>query len=270
MIRPKNETEDFLLPITKNCETLIEQTHTKPQEVLEFKIAKRRETFHFDPPIRNKGEYMLRLTSLEVYNSFFNITEENNKFELHKFPVSKSGGISYEKVRDEIEKDLEIADITAADLQDDVIGPIIIEENREQVKKRIKKEKNMDFLGFCIMSIFQDLENYLRTEIDFIEDDIRLVLDEYNSSFITYKLEPGIYNFKDLSEGPFQNLQPENEVFNSSIDIKLDDITMKTSLVVKPGTIAIRFDGKSFFSTVLVLLQVGIINTIMNTIAKKL
>ena len=38
MTRPKNETEDLLLSITKNCETLIEQTHTKPQETLEFKV----------------------------------------------------------------------------------------------------------------------------------------------------------------------------------------------------------------------------------------
>ena len=29
MIRPKNETEDLLLSITKNCETLIEQTYKK-------------------------------------------------------------------------------------------------------------------------------------------------------------------------------------------------------------------------------------------------
>ena len=42
MIRPKNETEDLLLSITKNCETLIEQTHTKPQETLEFKMIKPR------------------------------------------------------------------------------------------------------------------------------------------------------------------------------------------------------------------------------------
>ena len=35
------------------------------------------------------------------------------------------------------------------------------------------------------------------------------------------------------------------------IDIEYDDITMKTKLVVKSGTIAIRFDEKSFFSTVL-------------------
>ena len=37
MIRPKNETEDLLLSITENCETLIRQTHGKPEETLEFK-----------------------------------------------------------------------------------------------------------------------------------------------------------------------------------------------------------------------------------------
>ena len=37
IIRPKNETEKLLLPITKNCETLIGQTHRKPEETLEFK-----------------------------------------------------------------------------------------------------------------------------------------------------------------------------------------------------------------------------------------
>ena len=46
-IRPKNETGDFLLSITKNCETLIEQTHRKAEETLEFKITKPRETHLF-------------------------------------------------------------------------------------------------------------------------------------------------------------------------------------------------------------------------------
>ena len=35
MIRPKNKTEDLLISITKNCEKLIRQTHTKPQQTLE-------------------------------------------------------------------------------------------------------------------------------------------------------------------------------------------------------------------------------------------
>ena len=73
MIRPKNETEDLLLSITKNCETLIEQTHTKSQETLEIKMVKPRETFHFKPPIQVEGDWMIGSTDLEVYNSIFNI-----------------------------------------------------------------------------------------------------------------------------------------------------------------------------------------------------
>ena len=90
---------------------------------------------------------MIGLVELEVYNSIFNITEENNKFELYKFPDEKSGGVTYEKVRDEIEKDLDIENITAADLQDDLIAPIIIEEYRKQVTKRMKDDKYMNILA---------------------------------------------------------------------------------------------------------------------------
>ena len=77
------------------------------------------------------------LTDLEVYNSIFNITE-NKKFELHKFPDEKAVNISYTKVRDEVEKVLDISDITATDLQDDLIGPINIKEYREQVTKKME------------------------------------------------------------------------------------------------------------------------------------
>ena len=251
MIRPKNETEDLLLSITKNCETLIEQTHTKPQETLEFKIIKPRETFHFKPPIQIKGDWMIGLTDLEVYNSIFNITEENNKFELYKFPDEKSGGVTYEKIRDEIGEDLGIEDITAADLQDDIIGPIIIEEYREQVTKRMKDEQYMNILAIYTSSVFQDFESFLRTQIDLVEDDIKLVLDEYNSSFITYELEPGIYSYREISEALFYILQSEYPQSNSEILIRLDDVTRKTKLVVNSGILAVRFDEKSFFSTIL-------------------
>ena len=139
-IRPKNETEDLLLSITKNCEMLTEQTHTKPQETLEFKMIKPRETFLFKPPIQVKGDWMIGLVDLEIYNSIFNITEENNKIELYKFPDEKAGRVTYEKVRDEIEKDLDSEDITAADLQDEIIAPNIIEEYKEQVTKRMNDE----------------------------------------------------------------------------------------------------------------------------------
>ena len=48
-------------------------------------------------------------------------------------------------------------------------------------------------------SLFQDFEKFLRTEVDLFEDDFKLVLDEYNSSFITYEVSPGIYTFEDIS-----------------------------------------------------------------------
>ena len=141
---------------------------------------------------------------------------------------------------------------TAPDLQDEVIGPIIRKEYRKDVSKRMKNDKkNMDILGFYNISIFRDFECYPRREIDLVEDDIRLVLDERKSSFITLDLEPGIHTFKALSEVPYKLLPPKYVVFNNSFDIDADDITMKTKLVVKPGVIAIKFEEILFFSTIL-------------------
>ena len=116
--------QDFLLSITKNCETLIKQTHSKAEQTLEFKTTKPRETLHFNPPVQIKEDWMIGLTSPEVYNSVFNRTKENNKFELYKFPDSKSAGVSAEKVRNEIERDLDISDFTASDLQYEILAPI--------------------------------------------------------------------------------------------------------------------------------------------------
>ena len=251
MIKPKNETEDLLLSITKNCKTLIKQTHRKAEETLEFKMKKSRDTFHFKPPLQVNGNWMIGLTDLVVYNSIFNITEENNKLQVYKYPDEKSGGISYTKVRDEIERDLDISDITAADFQDDIIRPIIIEEYREQVTKRMKDDNYMKILARYTSSVFQDFESFHRMETDLVQDDNKLVLDEYNSKFITYELDPGIYTFKDISEAIFNILQSKYPGPSNVIDIEYDDITMKTKLVVKSGVIAIRFDEKSFFNTIL-------------------
>ena len=84
-----------------------------------------------------------------------------------------------------------------------------------------------------------------------VEDDNNLVLDQYNSSFNTYELEPGIYSYKDISEALFYILQSEYQSCDSEILIRLDDITRKTKLVVNSGIIAVKFDEKSFFSTIL-------------------
>ena len=57
---------------------------------------------------------MIGLKDSEAYTSLFNKTE-NFKFKLYKFPDEKIGGVSIEEVRNEIERDLDISDITATD-----------------------------------------------------------------------------------------------------------------------------------------------------------
>ena len=133
MIRRKNLTHEFLLSITKNCEMLIEQFHRKGEERLEFKMIKPREAFHFNSPIQVNVDWMLGLVDLEAYNFVFNLTEEKNNFQLYKHPDEKKDGVSYEKVRDGIERDLVISVITATELQDEIVGPVIIKKYREQV-----------------------------------------------------------------------------------------------------------------------------------------
>ena len=53
----------------------------------------------------------------------------------------------------------------------------------------------------------------------------------------------------------FNILQLEHPAPNSKIDIKFNDITRKTKLVLKFGIIAIRFDERSFFINILSFTQ---------------
>ena len=78
MFGHKTETEDLKLSITKNCETLIARTHTKPHETLEPKLTKTREAFSCKPPVNLGLDYnwMIELTGLELLNSIFYTTEK--------------------------------------------------------------------------------------------------------------------------------------------------------------------------------------------------
>ena len=250
MIQPKNETENLLLSVTKNCETLVEQTHTKPQETLEFKMIKPRETFHFKPQIQIQGDCMVGLTNLEVYNSIFKITEENNKFGLYRDTSDKFGFL---ELKDELEEILNIPHIMNEHLDDKILGPRIIDE----FIKLSSEKKNTD--GYMILllgyarSLFRDFESYLRIVVDLSEEDVQIILKEYNSHFITYELTTGNYSIQDISD-TIHTFSGHME----TIQIEYDDISMKTKIILKHiggqemfilGTL--RFDERSFFHTLL-------------------
>ena len=250
MIQPKNETEDLQLSITKNCEKLVEQTHRKPEENLEFKMIKPRETFHFKPPIQTEGDWMIGLIDLEVYNSIFNITEENNKFEIYRDISHKFGFL---ELKDKLEEILNIPHITTEHLDDKILGPRIIDE---YIKLSIE-EKNRDgylvlLLGYSA-SPFRGFESYLRLVVGLDEEDIQLILTEYNSHFITYELTPGNYTIQDISNA-IQTFSGHRE----TIQLEYDEINKRTTIILKfknektlfaLGTL--RFDKQSFFHTLI-------------------
>ena len=70
------------MSIAKSNQEIVENTHSKPQETLEFEMTKQKESFSFDVPLDLPEQWMMRVTSLEVYNTVYNITEKNNKFKI--------------------------------------------------------------------------------------------------------------------------------------------------------------------------------------------
>ena len=188
-------------------------------------MIKPREIFHFKPPIRIQGDWMLGLINLEVYNSIFNITEENNKFELYRDMTAKFGFL---ELKDELEEILNIPHITIEHLDDEILGPRIIDE----FIKLSNEKKNSD--GYMILlfgysaSSLRDFESYLRLVVGLDEEDIQIILKEYNSHFNTYELTPGIYTIQDISDA-IQTFSGHEE----TIQLEYDDISMRTTIVLK-------------------------------------
>ena len=75
---------ELLLLFKKHTDTFIDHTKTKPQETLEFKMIRSKQTFSFNPPINlvDEGKWLLAVSSFECTNSVSNITNENNSFSV--------------------------------------------------------------------------------------------------------------------------------------------------------------------------------------------
>ena len=77
----KNELS---LLIDKHSDIRTEQTKTRTQETLEFKINRQMETFSLNPPknLVEETEWLLIVTTFEVRKSVFTSTDEDNSFSI--------------------------------------------------------------------------------------------------------------------------------------------------------------------------------------------
>ena len=125
--------------------------------------------------------------------------------------------------------------------------------------------------GFYILIIgythspFRDIESLMKLLVCLDEEDIQLVSKQYNSYFTRYEISPGIYSIKNVSDVLSLGFENELEIrgrirLNVKYDksdliiIDCDNVTMRTNMIVKGDIIALRFDRKSFFNSILGLL----------------
>ena len=76
---------ELLLLIKKHTDTFREQTKTKPQQTLKFKMNKQMQTFSVNPPINlvEEKKLLLGVSSFDCKNFVFNKTDENNSFSIN-------------------------------------------------------------------------------------------------------------------------------------------------------------------------------------------
>ena len=234
---------DLLLLIKKHTDTLIENTRTRSQGTLEFKMNKQMQTFSFNPPINlvEEGKWLLGVSSFECTNSVSNITNENNSFSI--LIPGHYQNKSDEKTINDLNKLIELKSL---------------ELHVEEVKKRGSKikigdnEYNLSDFDNQKNEILEELKNLKYNDLEDLVYRMRLSYDEImdilDLKYIPtkrtgYSLNPGIYEVIDLNN-TLKYILPDNK----KVSVTIDDIRLKSNLKINQTLI---FTEKSFFYTIL-------------------
>ena len=234
---------ELLLLIKKHTDTLIEQTKTKPQETLEFKMNKQMQTFSFNPPINlvEEGKWLIAVSSLECTNSVFNVTDDNNSFSI--IIPGHYQNKTDEKTINDLNKLLELKSLE-----------LHVEEVRKRGNKIKIADKEYKLSDFDNQKyeILQELKNVKYNDLEDLVYRMRLSYDEIMNlldlKYIPtkrtgYSLNPGIYEVNDLNN-TLKHILPDNV----EVNITIDDIGLKSNLKINQTLI---FTERSFFYTIL-------------------
>ena len=234
---------ELLLLIKKHTDTLIEQTKTKPQETLEFKMNKQMQTFSFNPSINlvEEGKWLITVSSFECTNSVFNINNENNSFSI--IIPGHYENESAEKTIDNLNNFLELKSL---ELHVDEVkkrGNKIKIADKEYKLSDFDDQKNeiIEELKNANYNDLEDLVYRMRLSYDEIMDilDLRYIPTKRTG----YSLDPGIYEVID-SNNTLKHILSDSV----KVNITIDDIRLKSNLKINQTLI---FTERSFFYTIL-------------------
>ena len=234
---------ELLLLIKEHTDTLIEQTKTKPQETLEFKMNKQMQLFSFNPPINlvEEGKWLMEVSLFECTNSVFNITNKNNSFSI--IIPGHYQNKSDEKTLNDLNKLLELKSLelhvkevqkrgTKIKIGDNEYKLSDFDNQKNEILEELKKVKYNDL---------EDLVYRMRLSYDEIMDilDLKYIPRKRTG----YSLNPGFFEVIDLNN-TLKYILPDNVKLN----VTIDDIKLKSNLKTNQTSI---FTEKSFFYTFL-------------------
>ena len=190
---------ELLLLIKKHTDTLIENTKTKPQETLEFRMNKQMQTFSFNPPINlvEEGKWLMAVSLFNCTISVFNITNENNSFSI--IIPGHYQNKSDEKTIDDLNKLIELKSLelhleefkkrgNKIKIGDNEYNLLDFDNQKNEIPEELKKAKYNDL---------EDLVYRMRLSYDEIMDilDLKYIPTKRTG----YSLNPGIYEIVDLN-----------------------------------------------------------------------
>ena len=206
---------ELLLLIKKHTDTLIQQTKTKPQETLEFKMNKQRQTFSFNLPIKlvEEDKWLLAVSSFECTNSVLNITDDNNSFSII-IPAHWESELA-DKIIDELNRLLKLKTLDLHVNEVRKRGNIIKIGGKEYKLSDFDNQK-YEILGELKNVKYKDLEDLVyRMQLTYDEIINILDLKHIPTKRMGYSIEPNIYIVVDLNK-TLKNISPNNIKINVS------------------------------------------------------
>ena len=222
---------------------MIEQTKTKPQETLEFKMNKQTQSFLFILPINliEEGKWLIGVTSLECTNSVFNITNEINSFSII-IPGHYKTEFA-EKVINDLNKLEELRSLELHVQEVRKRGNKIKIADNEYELSNFDTQKN-EILEELKNVKYNDLRDLVfRMQLTYNEIIDVIDLEYIPTKRIGYSLNPGIFEVIDLNN-VLKYILPDNV----KVSVTIDDIRLKSNLKINQTLI---LTNKSFFYTIL-------------------
>ena len=205
-----DKKESLLLSYAKSNQENVENTHSKPQETLEFKMTKQKESFSFDVPLLLAEKWMMGVTNLEVYNTVYNITEKNNKLEI----------LLTKQQLEEHRVDTELVP-KIKDLYETSDDKFIEKTNTLITKSYTKKKKKLTRKDFNQLKELIEVFNYPDQQMHIPDFEIE-------QDFFGIQLTPGAYELVDINASIKQIINESD--YDFKFNIIPDTISMKSVL----------------------------------------